>query len=51
MKTRVVTANNGKQAVDTFCSLGKKFDAILINYFMPEMNGIQTTTLIRDFEN
>jgi CheY-like chemotaxis protein len=43
-----ITANNGVEAVDKF--VPGKFDFILMDIAMPEMNGIEATKLIRNKE-
>ena len=46
---KVTVAMNGLEAVDLFTSAGK-FDAILMDVVMPEMNGIEATKEIRKIE-
>ncbi len=41
-------AGNGKQAFEMFKQ--KDYDLILMDMFMPEVNGIESTKLIREFE-
>ncbi|KAJ9472501.1 Calcium-dependent protein kinase 1 [Diplonema papillatum] len=46
-------ACSGKGAVQAIleaAQVGEKYDAAFIDLYMPDMNGIQTTTLIREFE-
>ncbi|MBF0619591.1 MAG: response regulator, partial [Candidatus Omnitrophica bacterium] len=44
----VVTANNGKEAIE---ALGKShFDLVLMDDHMPEMSGVEATTIIRNEE-
>ncbi len=42
-------AGNGKQAFEMFKQ--KKYDLILMDMFMPEVNGLESAQLIREFEN
>ena len=44
------TAENGQQAVNLFKMKVIKFDAVLMDMFMPLMNGVQATKEIRMFE-
>jgi signal transduction histidine kinase/NO-binding membrane sensor protein with MHYT domain len=39
---------NGREAVDAFCN--QRFDIILMDIQMPEMNGVEATSTIRRFE-
>jgi len=43
--------NNGKEAVSTFKENPDKYNLILMDINMPEMNGIDATRLIRAFES
>lgn len=44
----VVVANNGKEAVDKFS--GGRFDLILMDAQMPELDGVEATKMIRQIE-
>ena len=43
-------ANNGREALGIFTLQDKKYDVILMDVFMPFMNGIKATKKIRKFE-
>ena len=44
----VDTCTNGKEAVDLVCGDGaEKYDCLFMDYFMPEMDGIEATKQIR----
>ena len=43
-------ANNGREALGIFTLQEKKYDVILMDVFMPFMNGIKATKKIRKFE-
>lgn len=44
------TVNNGKQAVDQYCSAPQAYDLILMDCEMPELDGFEATQRIRAFE-
>jgi two-component system, sensor histidine kinase and response regulator len=47
---RVVTANNGKEAVAILEKQGQTIDLVLMDVQMPEMDGFQATAFIREKE-
>jgi len=47
----VVTANNGREALDVLDKLKWKIDLILMDVQMPEMDGYQATGAIREYES
>jgi PAS domain S-box-containing protein len=44
----VSIANNGKEAVDMFSSEPDKYDIIIMDIQMPELNGLDSTKLLRE---
>ena len=44
-------SENGAQALERYCSLEKKYDLILMDCEMPEMDGFEATLKIRKWEN
>ncbi len=46
---KIDVAYNGREAVNK--TLNKKYDIILMDLFMPEMNGIEATEIIRNSDN
>ena len=45
---RVTSAQNGREAVDLFCSTPDSFQLILMDVHMPDLNGKQATRIIRE---
>jgi CheY-like chemotaxis protein len=48
---RIIAASNGKQALDTLEREQWRFDAVLMDIQMPEMDGFETTRELRQREN
>ncbi|MDR2542248.1 MAG: response regulator [Treponema sp.] len=46
---QVETASSGQEAVDML-KAGKKYDIVFMDHMMPELDGMQTTALIREWE-
>lgn len=46
--TTCTVAQNGSEAIELFKS--KKFDLVFMDYQMPELNGVEATKVIRDYE-
>jgi two-component system, sensor histidine kinase and response regulator len=47
----VEIASNGRQAVEMICQKNIQFDAVLMDLQMPEMDGYQATSTIRNVQN
>lgn len=45
----VITASNGREAVEIYREQSKRIDLILLDQIMPEMDGIQAYQLLREF--
>ena len=45
---RVEVANNGKEVLDIFLKSPEKYDVILMDIQMPELNGLDTTKTLRE---
>lgn len=43
----VTTATNGREGVDEFAKEGGRFDLVLMDYLMPEMNGVEAAEAMR----
>jgi CheY-like chemotaxis protein len=48
---RCNVVENGEQAVDRICASYDDFDLVLMDYHMPELDGVEATKLIRQYEN
>ncbi|MCB0310582.1 MAG: response regulator [Bdellovibrionales bacterium] len=49
----VVVARNGEEAFNTFCDAftqGQKFDLVIMDIMMPEVDGQEALTAIREYE-
>ena len=46
----IEVVGDGKQALD-LCTAGNKYDVILMDNFMPELDGMKATNLIRSLEH
>lgn len=46
----VTIANNGQEALDTFCTIESSFDAILMDCEMPILNGMESSKRMREWE-
>lgn len=47
---KCVIANNGREGLDTYIQSAQEFDLILMDIEMPEMNGLDSTKAIRQYE-
>lgn len=47
---RIIRANNGQEAVD-MCRDNPDIDLVLMDIKMPDMNGLEATSVIREFNN
>ncbi|RLB87900.1 MAG: hybrid sensor histidine kinase/response regulator, partial [Deltaproteobacteria bacterium] len=47
----VETANNSKEAVEKYTAAADNYDLIFMDVQMPEMDGMEATGAIRDWEN
>jgi len=45
---RVEVANNGKEVLDIYLNAPEKYDLILMDIQMPQLNGLDTTKILRD---
>ncbi|GLX76954.1 hypothetical protein tinsulaeT_02940 [Thalassotalea insulae] len=50
LKTRILIANNGHEAIKILKKKGHQIDLVLMDCLMPEMDGYQATQLIRNGE-